>query len=493
MILNALEGKPLPVYGDGANVRDWLYVEDHARALQLILTRGRLGETYNVGGRNERTNLEVVESDLRHARRAGAGRRAPRRELITFVADRPGPRPPLRHRRAARSRRELGWRAQETLRERPRQDGALVSRQPRPGGSRCARASMPASGSGLVCARQRPACERRTARCGPCHETAGRRSAAASSRARSSNVAALARRSTVVALGRPQLDLLDAGQHRARALRRVRPDVVVNAAAYTAVDKAESEPRAAFAVNATARGALAAACAARGLPLIHVSTDYVFDGAQGRRPTSRTIRSTPLGVYGRTKLDRRGGALRPATRGTSSCAPPGSTAPHGHNFVRTMLRLARERPELRVVADQHGSPTYAPHLADAILAIAAQVGSAESLGHLPRGRRRRDDLARLRVGDHRRCQALGRAANPGSADHHRRVPDTRTKAGQLLPGLRQARARIRRSPADLAAGSGRMHRPSWSRSRPLSSRNSRQRISGTQGQAAHRSGPGSRL
>lgn len=111
--LNALEGRPLPVYGTGSNVRDWLYVEDHARALDLIARRGRLGETYNVGGRNERTNLQVVETicDTLDRLITGDGRR---RDLITFVADRPG------HDQryaidASRLETELGWRAQETF------------------------------------------------------------------------------------------------------------------------------------------------------------------------------------------------------------------------------------------------------------------------------------------------------------------------------------------------------------------------------------------
>ena len=112
-ILNALEGLPLPVYGDGANVRDWLYVEDHARALHLIATRGRPGATYNVGGRNERRNIEVVRricailDELRP-------QNAPHERLIRFVADRPG------HDRryaidATRLESELGWRARETF------------------------------------------------------------------------------------------------------------------------------------------------------------------------------------------------------------------------------------------------------------------------------------------------------------------------------------------------------------------------------------------
>ena len=113
VILNALEGKPLPVYGNGSNVRDWLYVEDHARALYLILQKGRPGETYNVGGRNERTNLEVVRgicAALDQLRPAGA----PHDRLITYVADRPG----HDHRYAidaSKLETELGWRAQETF------------------------------------------------------------------------------------------------------------------------------------------------------------------------------------------------------------------------------------------------------------------------------------------------------------------------------------------------------------------------------------------
>lgn len=113
MILNGLEGRELPVYGDGHNVRDWLYVEDHARALHQIVERGRVGETYNVGGRNERTNLEVVHRicDLLDTL---APAQTSRREQIRFVTDRPG------HDRryaidATKLENELGWRAQETF------------------------------------------------------------------------------------------------------------------------------------------------------------------------------------------------------------------------------------------------------------------------------------------------------------------------------------------------------------------------------------------
>jgi len=114
MILNALEGQPLPVYGDGKNVRDWLYVEDHANALAIVLERGAVGDTYNVGGRNERTNLHVVETicdllDEMSPQASGA-----RRNLISFVTDRPG------HDRryaidASKLERELGWKAAENF------------------------------------------------------------------------------------------------------------------------------------------------------------------------------------------------------------------------------------------------------------------------------------------------------------------------------------------------------------------------------------------
>jgi dTDP-glucose 4,6-dehydratase len=114
MIIKGLAGEPLPVYGDGQNIRDWLYVEDHAKALTLVLERGEVGETYNVGGRNERTNLHVVESicDLLDERSPSPN--GPRRNLMTFVADRPG------HDRryaidASKLERDLGWRAEENF------------------------------------------------------------------------------------------------------------------------------------------------------------------------------------------------------------------------------------------------------------------------------------------------------------------------------------------------------------------------------------------
>jgi dTDP-glucose 4,6-dehydratase len=114
MIIRGLAGEPLPVYGDGKNIRDWLYVEDHAKALTLVLERGVLGETYNVGGRNERTNLQVVETICDLLDKFAPGSAGARRLLITFVADRPGH--DLRYAiDASKLERELGWRPEENF------------------------------------------------------------------------------------------------------------------------------------------------------------------------------------------------------------------------------------------------------------------------------------------------------------------------------------------------------------------------------------------
>jgi dTDP-glucose 4,6-dehydratase len=114
MILNALDGKPLPVYGDGQNVRDWLYVEDHCEAISQVLVRGRVGQTYNIGGWNEKRNIDIVETICDIVDDMAVRRGAPRRTLITFVKDRPG------HDRryamdARKIERELGWRPLETF------------------------------------------------------------------------------------------------------------------------------------------------------------------------------------------------------------------------------------------------------------------------------------------------------------------------------------------------------------------------------------------
>lgn len=165
---------------------------------------------------------------------------------------------------------------------------------------------------------------------------------------------------TVSAHDRASLDLTSAAAVSA-AVERERPDVILNAAAWTAVDKAEADEVAARAVNAGAVAALAAAARAVGAALVHVSTDFVFDGRRGSpyRPDDET---NPLGAYGRTKLE----GERAAGPDALVVRTAWVYGPTGGNFVRTMLRLMAERDEVRVVADQVGTPTWAPGLAKAL-------------------------------------------------------------------------------------------------------------------------------
>ncbi|MFN4160448.1 MAG: dTDP-4-dehydrorhamnose reductase [Stenotrophomonas sp.] len=145
-------------------------------------------------------------------------------------------------------------------------------------------------------------------------------------------------------------------------LDRVRPDVVVNAAAYTAVDRAEEERDAAWRANAEAPGIIARWCAAAGVPLVHYSTDYVFDG-QGTRPYREDDATAPLGVYGASKLAGEA-AIREAGGRHLIFRTAWVYASHSANFLRTMLRVGAERDVLRVVADQVGTPTPAALIAD---------------------------------------------------------------------------------------------------------------------------------
>jgi dTDP-4-dehydrorhamnose reductase len=186
---------------------------------------------------------------------------------------------------------------------------------------------------------------------------------------------ALARRggARVVALGRDQLDLLDERSIVA-ALDRVRPRVVVNAAAWTAVDLAESHEAAAWAVNAEGAGRLARLCAARGVGIVQLSTDYVFDGAAGR-PYQPHDPTRPLSAYGRSKLAGEA-AVREANEQHVVLRTSWVVGADRPNFVATMVRLARGEGAMRVVSDQRGGLTPADGLADAVLAVVAAWNEA---------------------------------------------------------------------------------------------------------------------
>ena len=170
----------------------------------------------------------------------------------------------------------------------------------------------------------------------------------------------------------------------AALVQRVAPAIVVNAAAYTAVDKAEDDVDAAFRTNAEAPGVLARACALRDIPFVHYSTAYVFDG-QGSRPYREDDPTAPLGVYGASKLAGED-AIRAAGGRHLILRTAWVYGQHGHNFMKTMLRLGADRDELRVVADQVGTPTPAALIADVTAELLGLRDAPSGTFHLtPRG------------------------------------------------------------------------------------------------------------
>lgn len=180
-----------------------------------------------------------------------------------------------------------------------------------------------------------------------------------------------------VALGRPELDFTRPRSIEA-AVSSVAPDVIVNAAAYTAVDQAEGDPETAFMVNGEAAGVLASAGRRQGARIIQISTDYVFDG-EDPLPYSEHAQPNPVNVYGRSKLE---GEER-----VRSEIPDGVIvrtawlySAYGRNFVKTILALSRSQARLRVVCDQHGNPTSAADLADGLLVLLDRWGRGEASG-----------------------------------------------------------------------------------------------------------------
>ncbi len=174
----------------------------------------------------------------------------------------------------------------------------------------------------------------------------------------------------VIALGRPELDL-SAPETIEAALREARPDVIVSAAAYTAVDQAETDEEAATVINGVAAGKIAQVAAALGVPVIHLSTDYVFDGSK----TEAYVESdpvAPIGAYGRSKLAGEQ-AVAAATQNHAILRTAWVYSPFGKNFLKTMLKLAETRDSLNVVDDQVGNPTSALDIADTVLTVASNL------------------------------------------------------------------------------------------------------------------------
>ena len=187
----------------------------------------------------------------------------------------------------------------------------------------------------------------------------------------------------VVAPARAELDLVGT-RPRLEGI-----DAVINAAAYTAVDRAEQDISAAFAVNAVAAGMLAEACLEAGVPLVHVSTDFVFDGTT-TAPLDETARPNPLGVYGASKLD---GERRVIAAGGSVVRTSWLFGEGGRGFVAAIVRAARTKTTVEVVTDQRGCPTYVDHLAEALLAFAARPERPPLIHYRDRGPATRFELA----------------------------------------------------------------------------------------------------
>ena len=284
-------------------------------------------------------------------------------------------------------------------------------------------------------------------------------------------------------VGRPEFDF-DRPETLAAVFAAARPALLVNAAAWTAVDAAEADPEAAGRANRDGPAMLAALCADAGIPMIHVSTDYVFDGLKGA-PYVEADPTSPTGVYGRTKLEGEQAVLAACPRAVVLRTSWVYSAV-GKNFVRTMLGAAQKVPRLRVVADQRGCPTSARDLAAAILAIAPQVtgaglggtgtgvyGGSGPGGLGPRvaheagsGGPGRTVPGRYGVfhacgsGDttwHGLAMAVFEAAAPSwpsracrRCHHHRGLADPGPASAGQPPGLRQAGGGVRGPPAGLA-------------------------------------------
>jgi len=238
----------------------------------------------------------------------------------------------------------------------------------------------------------------------------------------------------VAALTRQDLDITDEAAVRV-ALRRGRPDVVVNCAAWTAVDDAEAHENEALGVNGRGAAHLAAGCAAIGSRLVHLSTDYVFRG-DARRPYSEHDAADPQTAYGRTKLAGEQAVLRQLTETGYVMRTAWLYGAHGPNFVRTMIRLERERPTVDVVADQRGQPTWTADVADQVIALIRSRAAAGVYHATSSGEATWFDLARevfrLLGADPERVRATTTSAFP------RPAPRPLTACSATAPGPTRA-------------------------------------------------------
>ena len=352
MIHNALKGRDLPVYGDGGNVRDWLYVHDHCTAILKVLEGGRPGQTYNIGGNTEKRNIEVVQTicDLLDEKAGLLSPEKTRRSLIRFVVDRPG------HDRryaidAGKLKAELGWQPSTTFEEGIRRtiDWYLNN----PGWT----ASVIDGSYREYYAKQYGEAEPRTARL---------KVALAGSKGMLARMILQNRPDgwEIHSFDLPEFDITDHDRVLA-TFREIKPDIILNCAAFTNVDGCESDAETAMRINGDGPGCLARAAIELDALLVHISTDYVFDGSK-QTPYNEEDSPAPRSVYGRSKLAGETAIISSGLRRYFIVRTSWLYGSGGKNFVESILSLAAEREELRIVADQTGSPTYTGDLAAAI-------------------------------------------------------------------------------------------------------------------------------
>ncbi len=405
-VTNAIDGQQLPLYGDGKNVRDWLFVRDHAAAIDFLLDAGKAGETYNVAGGNEAENIEITRRVLKELGRP---------EIPDPVRGRPArPRPPILARRV--EAREAGVPVLDAVRSGPRGDGALVPRPRRVvaadqgagrgvprvlpvpvraaarhvvfhgEGAGVARAAMPDAGGSAIDTHAAVLAAPRTA------PRARRRILVTGATGMlGSDLAALLASAgyDVLARGKTELDVTHSSRV-ARALRELQPDVVVNCAAFTRVDDCETDPRA-FQVNAEGVAHLADACGHVGAQLAQISTDFVFDGGKGE-PYREDDPVEPLSAYGRSKRAGEEEALR--LPGSLVVRASWLFGRSGWNFVEAILKQVESgKPRLAVVTDQVGRPTATTDLSEAILAL-LEAGASGVYHFANRGEVSWNDFAR---------------------------------------------------------------------------------------------------
>ena len=252
----------------------------------------------------------------------------------------------------------------------------------------------------------------------------------------------------IIAVGLPKLDMSEPSTI-APALKGIEADIIVNAAAFTAVDKAEMNEALAMRINGDAAGEAARIARRQNLPFLHISTDYVFDGS-ATRPYREDDSTGPTSAYGRTKLAGER-AVIDADPTATILRTAWVYSPFSVNFVKTMLRLGETRAEVSVVADQRGNPSYALDLADAVLSIARQRVERRGEGfwrrRLSHDGVRRSDLGGPRGRSLRRGRAAGATAGQGQAHHISRIPDADPTPGEFATRQFETRARLRRRPA----------------------------------------------